>query len=298
MRATLRVGCDDGLPGVACVLADGCLALPRSVEHAGEDAGPPVAIALPHHPQAPGGIDCGPRRDIRSTAGNCLQLAPLGCLPTGDGDLPGIAVMYGYGQVELTIGAGGERRAEVLSLGNCPPLGAIGARDKQLFLLALITDPGRPGIGNIVESDSRIVVFAAVARGQIEGGGQALYFHAAVQKFQRICQTGVRGPEMELALRAVDAHLLRRFHRDVQSVLNQWRFRDGVVLGNRMQRPEPPVFRIEHSPQTSRAGPRVRLRSEMVILVEMPRGQGNHAPAGSLHRSAPVGRRFIRDAKS
>ena len=122
--------------------------------------------------------------------------------------------MHGYGKIKLSIGAGCQRRSEELSFREGQPLVAVGARDEQLFLLTLITDPGGPGIRNIVEGDGRIVVLPGIAGGEIEGGGYALYFHAAIQEFHRISEVGVRRAKSEIALRGFDANFLGRFHRD------------------------------------------------------------------------------------
>src|SRR5207248_1391873 len=102
--------------------------------------------------------------------------------------------------------------AEEFSFGDHLPRRSIGLRDYQPFFLPAVADPRGPGSIRAVESDSRVVVFHAVAGSEARGDGNALHLDAAVDKFQRVAEPRGGRTECEIALRGLDAHLLRGFH--------------------------------------------------------------------------------------
>src|SRR5205807_2260995 len=154
--------------------------LPGALESACKNPRTAIAKALPHYPQLAAGIDHGSRRYVGAARGDRFQLAPRAALSGGDGDLPCVVHVDGDGKVKLAVGAGSKRRAEEFSFGDRLPRRSIGLGDYQLFFLPAVTDPRGPGSIRAVESDSRVVVFHAVAGSEARRDGYALHRNAAV----------------------------------------------------------------------------------------------------------------------
>ena len=240
-------------PGVARIFAHRSLGLPRSVESA-PGCGSAVAIT-PRDPQFSARIDRG-FRDIRPAVRDrscLLHFEPCPVATESSTSRRGA----------LTPPGRACRRDQRSKWGGRILLDAwrpsIRAGDEQLLLLALIADPGGPGVRQV---RTRRQETHAVTRGQVQGRGHALDLDAAVEKFQR-------SPSFASAGRKLN--LLAPPDRAPAPIPKSHKGRSGPApsesscLWERYAAPRATSTSIEHSGEARRAGPGV-VGAQLVLL--------------------------------